>query len=102
MLTTVAVGLMSGEEIVVPLLLLQQLAVGILCGLLLGKLAIWALKRGAFPSGQSQTIFIFSVVILSYAPAHRPGRKRVSQRLPLRHLDGQYQAAPEALSGPLL
>ena len=46
MLTTVAVGLMSGEEIVVPLLLLQQLAVGILCGLLLGKLAIWALKRG--------------------------------------------------------
>lgn len=67
MLTTVAVGLMSGEEIVVPLLLLQQLAVGILCGLLLGKLAIWALKRGAFPSGQSQTIFIFSVVILSYA-----------------------------------
>lgn len=67
MLTTVAVGLMSGEEIVVPLLLLQQLAVGVLCGLLLGKLAIWALKRGAFPSGQSQTIFIFSVVILSYA-----------------------------------
>lgn len=67
MLTTVAVGLMSGEKMVVPLLLLQQLAVGILCGLLLGKLAIWALRRGAFPSEQSQTIFIFSVVILSYA-----------------------------------
>lgn len=67
MLSTVAVGLMSGEELVVPLLLLQQLAVGILCGLLLGKLAIWALRQGAFPSEQSQTIFIFSAVILSYA-----------------------------------
>ena len=33
MLTTVAVGLMSGEKMVVPLLLLQQLAVGILCGI---------------------------------------------------------------------
>ena len=47
--------------------MLTTVAVGILCGLLLGKLAIWALRRGAFPSEQSQTIFIFSVVILSYA-----------------------------------
>lgn len=82
MLSTVAVGLMSGEEMVVPLLLLQQLAVGILCGLLLGKLAIWALRRGAFPSGQSQTIFIFSVVILSYAlPAALGGNGYLSAYL---------------------
>ncbi|MBS7219273.1 MAG: potassium/proton antiporter [Oscillospiraceae bacterium] len=82
MLTTVAVGIMSGEEIVVPLLLLQQLAVGILCGILLGKLAIWALRRGAFPSGQSQTIFIFSVVLLSYAlPAALGGNRYLSAYL---------------------
>ncbi len=82
MLTTVAVGIMSGEEIVVPLLLLQQLAVGILCGILLGKLAIWALRRGAFPSGQSQTIFIFSVVLLSYAlPAALGGNGYLSAYL---------------------
>ena len=35
----------------VPLLLLQQLAVGILCGLLLGKLAILGPQRGGLPIG---------------------------------------------------
>ena len=67
MLTTVAVGMMGGDDIFVPLLLLQQFAIGILGGLLLGRLAIWCLRRGMFPSEQSQTIFVFSVVILSYA-----------------------------------
>ena len=67
MLTTVAVGIMGGQDVFIPLLLLQQIAIGILAGLLLGKLAIWSLRRGMFPSEQSQTIFIFAVVILSYA-----------------------------------
>ena len=51
----------------IPLLLVQQIAIGALGGLLLGKLAIWSLRRGMFPSEQSQTIFVFAVVILSYA-----------------------------------
>ena len=46
---------------------MQQIAIGALGGLLLGKLAIWSLRRGMFPSEQSQTIFVFAVVILSYA-----------------------------------
>lgn len=67
MLTTVAVGIMGGQDVFIPLLLLQQIAIGALGGLLLGKLAIWSLRRGMFPSEQSQTIFVFAVVILSYA-----------------------------------
>ena len=67
MLTTVAVGIMGGKDIFIPLLLLQQIALGILGGLLLGRLAIWCLRRGMFLSEQNQTIFVFAVVILSYA-----------------------------------
>lgn len=67
MLTTAAVCVMGGEEIFLPLLLVQQIAIGALGGLLLGKLAIWCLRRGLFPSEQSQTIFVFAVVILSYS-----------------------------------
>ena len=67
MLTTVAVGIMGGQDVSIPLLLVQQIAIGALGGLLLGKLAIWSLRRGMFPSEQSQTIFVFAVVILSYA-----------------------------------
>ena len=67
MLTTVAVGIMVGQDVFIPLLLVQQIAIGALGGLLLGKLAIWSLRRGMFPSEQSQTIFVFAVVILSYA-----------------------------------
>ena len=66
MLTTVAVGIMGGQDVFIPLLLVQQIAIGALGGLLLGKLAIWSLRRGMFPSEQSQTIFVFAVVILSY------------------------------------
>ena len=96
MLTTVAVGLMSGEKMVVPLLLLQQLAVGILCGLLLGPAA------GSLPIGTEPDhlhLFCGHPVL---CPAYRPGGERVSQRLSLRYLDGKYQAAPEALFGTLL
>lgn len=67
MLTTVAVGIMGGQDVFIPLLLVQQIAIGALGGLLLGKLAIWSLRRGMFPSEQSQTIFVFAVVIFSYA-----------------------------------
>lgn len=67
MLTTVAVGIMGGQDVFIPLLLVQQIAIGALGSLLLGKLAIWSLRRGMFPSEQSQTIFVFAVVILSYA-----------------------------------
>ena len=67
MLTSVAVAVLAGQEISVPILLLQQIALGLAGGLLLGRLAAWILGRGTFQSGQNQTIFIFSVVIIAYA-----------------------------------
>lgn len=67
MLTSVAVGVLTGQDIFVPLLLLQQIALGVAGGLLLGRLAAWLLGRGAFQSEQNQTIFVFAMAILSYA-----------------------------------
>lgn len=67
MLTSVAVAVLTGQEISVPLLLLQQIALGIAGGLLLGRLAAWILGRGTFQSDQNQTIFIFSMAITAYA-----------------------------------
>ena len=67
MLTTTAVAILGGESVALPIMLLQQIAVGVVAGLLLGRLSIWCLRRGMFPSEQSQTIFVFSVVLLSYA-----------------------------------
>ena len=48
MLTSVAVAVLTGQEISVPLLLLQQIALGAAGGLLLGRLAAWILGRGTF------------------------------------------------------
>lgn len=67
MLTTVAVAVLAGQEISVPLLLVRQIALGVLCGLLAGRLAAWLLSRGFFPSGQNQTIFIFAIAVTAYA-----------------------------------
>ena len=67
MLTTVAVGLMSGEKMVVPLLLLQQLAVGILCGLLLGKLAILMLNRLNIDNQSLYPILLLSFVFFTFS-----------------------------------
>ena len=67
MLTSVAVGVLTGQEILVPLLLLQQISLGVAGGLLLGRLAAWLLGRGTFQSDQNRTIFVFATAILSYA-----------------------------------
>ena len=67
MLTSVAVAVLTRQEISVPLLLLQQIALGAAGGLLLGRLSAWILGRGTFQSDQNQTIFIFSMVITAYA-----------------------------------
>ena len=44
MLTIVMLSLMSGESISIPLLLFKQIAFGLLCGLLLGKISVWVLN----------------------------------------------------------
>ena len=67
MLTTVLIALMSGQQVSIPLLLLQQLALGALAGVLVGRLAVWLLGKNLFTSQQSRTVFLFGVVLLAYA-----------------------------------
>lgn len=67
MLTTVAITLLSGQSLSIPLLLAQQLLVGILCGGALGWLAVKLLHQNLLPSQQSHTIFLIAVMLLSYA-----------------------------------
>ena len=67
MLTMAAVSLLRGESISIPLLLVQQLAIGIICGLFMGWIAVRLLHQGLLPTQQSHTIFLLSIVLLSYS-----------------------------------
>lgn len=62
-------NLMSGESISIPLLLFKQIAFGLLCGLLLGKISVWVLNNISIRMEQGETIFVFAVAILAYALA---------------------------------
>ena len=67
MLTVVLVTMLSGKEISIPLMLAQQVVLGIGCGILLGKLSVWALNKFHFNIAQGRTIFVFAVAVLGYA-----------------------------------
>ena len=54
MLTLLWIGVMQGSDLSVPMLLLQQITIGIVAGLILGKLAIWVLNRCNFYIAQCQ------------------------------------------------
>ena len=69
MLTMVSISLLGGQSISIPILLLQQLSIGIICGVFMGWLAVKLLHKQLLPSQQSHTIFLFSIMILSYAVA---------------------------------
>lgn len=65
MLTIVMVSLMGGEQISVPLLLFRQLVFGIVCGLVIGKLAVFVLNNVSVSLSQGGTILVFAAAILS-------------------------------------
>lgn len=67
MLTTVAIALLGGESLSIPLLLAQQLTIGLACGAAMGYLAVKLLHQRLLPSQQSHTVFLLSVMLLSYA-----------------------------------
>lgn len=67
MLTTVAIALLSGQSISVPLLLAQQIIIGILCGAAMGWLAVKLLHQNLLSSQQSHTIFLLAIMVLAYA-----------------------------------
>lgn len=67
MLTTLAVTLLAGESVCVPLLLAEQIGIGVLCGIAMGWLAINLLHRQLLPTQQSHTIFLLAIMVLAYA-----------------------------------
>ncbi|MEE0800521.1 MAG: potassium/proton antiporter [Gemmiger sp.] len=67
MLTTVAICLLSGQPVSIPLLLFRQLSVGIVCGIAMGWVAVRLLHRQLLPSQQSHTIFLLAIMFLAYA-----------------------------------
>ena len=67
MLTTMAIALLEGQSLSIPLLLAQQLIFGILCGVAMGWLAVKLLHQQLLPSQQSHTVFLLAIMVLAYA-----------------------------------
>lgn len=69
MLTILMISLISGEEIFVPAMLAKQIIFGIVCGLLIGKAAVYIMDNIDFRMKQGRTVFVFAIVIAGYALA---------------------------------
>lgn len=67
MLTFLCIALLAGEDVFLPVMLLKQIGIGLLCGLVMGEVAIRMLHRFSFTIDEGRTIFTVAVMILSYA-----------------------------------
>ena len=60
MLTVILVSVMSGASVSVPRMLLSQVVFGVLCGVVMGKLAVLLLSRLTFSDDHGRTILVFA------------------------------------------
>lgn len=67
MLTFLCIALLAGEDVFLPVMLLKQIGIGLLCGLVMGEVAIRMLHRFSFTIDEGRTILTVAVMILSYA-----------------------------------
>lgn len=67
MMTAILLTLLSGQEISIPLMFAKQIGFGIVCGLLIGKLAVLILNSSIFTGEHERTVLAFSVAVLAYA-----------------------------------
>ncbi len=67
MLTVILSALIIGADINVPLMVAEEIVIGIAFGLGIGKLAEIALERVDFAMEQGETIFLIAVALVSYA-----------------------------------
>ena len=67
MLTLFMVSLLTGQSVSMPLILLQKVGLGLICGLAIGWAAVFLLTRFNFHMEQGKTIFVFAVALLAYA-----------------------------------
>lgn len=66
MLTVILCTLMKGQNVNVPLLILQQVSLGLLFGFGLGWLSVKIVKKGLI-SSDNRVIFVFATSILTYS-----------------------------------
>ena len=82
MLTTAVLTMMAGQDLSLPLLLARQMVLGAGGGLLIGAGAAWLLRRDLLRNQESRTVFLFAVMLLSYAlPAAGGGNGYLSAYL---------------------
>ena len=67
MLTVILTTILVGSDINVPVMVAEEILIGIAFGIGIGKLAEVLLERIDFAMDQGETIFLISVAILSYA-----------------------------------
>ena len=67
MLTVVLVTLMAGSNLSVPVLLLKQIAFGVIFGCVIGFGASWLLPKTDIIAAQGRTIFVFAIAVTAYA-----------------------------------
>lgn len=67
MLTIILSTLIVGADVNVPLMVAEEVVIGIAFGLGIGKLAEIALERVDFAMEQGETIFLIAVALVSYA-----------------------------------
>ena len=67
MLTSVTLSLMAGQKVSIVRVLVQQISLGVLCGILIGMAAVWLLKQSFLESQQNRTVLLFAVMLLAYA-----------------------------------
>lgn len=67
MLTVVFVAAMLGSDVSVPMLLIKQIAIGLMFGVAIAYASAAILQRVNFSIAQGGTIFVFAVAVLSYA-----------------------------------
>ena len=67
MLTAVTLALMAGRQVSIPLLLLQQVSLGVLAGVAVGAVTVWLLRQSLLGSQQNRTVLLFASMLLAYA-----------------------------------
>ena len=67
MLTVILTAILVGENISVPLMVAEEIIIGLAFGIGIGKAAELVLERVDFSMQQGETIFLISVALVSYA-----------------------------------
>ncbi len=69
MLTTVFLGMLTGESSNIFLLLTAQIVIGVLVGTLVGKLAVWLINHINLEIDSLYSVMVIGIAVLSYAGA---------------------------------